>query len=150
MASDDNKLSNRASRVFVCCCTPFVWRCGDGRSGGGGGGKGDSWNSGGGRFRYWGVVDVVETEVVDGLSSVSDTSGGGLRSLRMKRPLVTGVGGGGNSLEGLDEREEILMRSLVGGVEGVLGLVRKRRTPFMLMGSCAAPRMMCWRTRKRR
>lgn len=76
--------------------------------------------------------------MVDGLSSVSDTSGGGLRSLRIKRPLVTGVGGGGSSLEGLDEREEMLLRSLVGGVEveieGILGLMRKRRTPFMLIG----------------
>jgi len=76
--------------------------------------------------------------VVGGLGSVSDTSGGGLRSLRMKRPLVTGFGGGGSSLDGLDEREEMLLRSLVGGVEvdveGVLGLMRKRRTPFMLRG----------------
>jgi hypothetical protein len=78
--------------------------------------------------------------VVDGLGSVSDTSGGGLRSLRIKRALVRGVGGGGSSLDGLDEREEMLLRSLVGGeevdVEGILGLMRKRRTPFMLMGSC--------------
>jgi hypothetical protein len=66
---------------------------------------------------------------------VSDTSGGGLR---IKRALVTGVGGGGSSFDGLDEREEMLVRSLVGGVEkdvdGILGLVRKRRTPFMLIG----------------
>jgi len=77
--------------------------------------------------------------VVDGLTSGSDTSGGGLRSLRMKRALVTGVGGCGSSLVGLDEREEMLLRSLVGGVEvdveGILGLMRKRRTPFMLMGT---------------
>lgn len=72
--------------------------------------------------------------------SGSDTSGGGLRSLRMKSALVTGVGGGGNSLVGLDEREEMLLRSLVGGVgvdvEEILGLMRKRRTPFMLIGTC--------------
>lgn len=130
MASDDNKLSNRASRVFVCCA-PFVW-IRDGC------GKGVSCNPGGGGFRCWGAVDVVETDVADGLSSVSDTSGGGLRSLRMKRPLVTGVGGGGSSLDGLDEREETLLRSFVGGVEveveGIIGLMRKRRTPFMLIG----------------
>lgn len=78
--------------------------------------------------------------MVGGLGSVSDTSGGGLRSLRIKRALVTGVGGGGSSLDGLDEREEMLLRSLVGGeeveVEGILGLMRKRRTPFILMGTC--------------
>jgi hypothetical protein len=78
--------------------------------------------------------------VVDGPGSVSDTSGGGLRSLRIKRALVMGVGGGGSSLDRLDEREEMLLRSLVGGeevdVEGILGLMRKRRTPFMLMGTC--------------
>jgi hypothetical protein len=130
MASDDSKLSNKASRVFVCC-TPFVWECDSG--------KGVSCNSGGGGFRRRGAVDVVETEVVDVLGSVTDTSGGGLRSLRIKRALVTGVvGGGGSSLVGLDEREEMLLRSLVGGVEmdveGRVGLVRKRRTPFMLIG----------------
>ncbi len=79
-------------------------------------------------------------EVVDWLDSGSDTSGGGLRSLRIKRALVTGVGGDGSSLVGLGEREEMPLRSLVGGVEvdveGRLGLMRKRRTPFMLMGTC--------------
>ena len=85
--------------------------------------------------------------MVDGLSSVSDTSGGGLRSLRIKRPLVTGVGGGGSSLDGLDEREEMLLRSLMGGVEvdvEGIGLMRKRRTPFILIGTCTKLRMMCW------
>lgn len=80
--------------------------------------------------------------MVDGVDSVSDMSGGGLRSLRIKRALVTGVGGGGSSLVRLDEREEVLLRSLVGGVgvdvEGVLGLMRKRRTPFILMWTCTS------------
>ena len=88
---------------------------------------------------------------MDGRGSGSDTSGGGLRSLRIKRALVTGVGGGGSSLVGLDEREEVLLRSLVGGVEvdveGILGLMRNRRTPFILMGACAL-RMMCWHGRQ--
>lgn len=80
--------------------------------------------------------------MVDGLGSVSDKRGGGLRSLRIKRALVMGVvGGGGSSLVGLDDREEMLLRSLVGGVEvdveGILGLMRNRRTPFMLKGTCA-------------
>jgi hypothetical protein len=72
------------------------------------------------------------------VGSAPETSGGGLRSLRMKRALVTGGGGGGSSLVGLDDREEMLVRSLtsevVVDVEG--GLVRKRRTPFMLMRTC--------------
>lgn len=87
---------------------------------------------------------------MDGLGSMSDTSGGGLRSLRIKRALVTGVGGGGSSLVGLDEREEMLLRSLVGGVEvdaEGIGLMRNRRTPFILMGACAL-RMMCWHGRQ--
>ena len=73
------------------------------------------------------------------VGSVSERSGGGLRSLRIKRALVMGVGGGGSSLVGLDEREEMLLRSLVGGVEvdveGIVGLTRKRRTPFILKGT---------------
>lgn len=75
-------------------------------------------------------------EVVD--SGPETSGGGGLRSLRMKRALVTGVGGGGSSLVGLGEREERLVRSLVGGEDDDdddAGLERKRRTPFMLMGT---------------
>jgi hypothetical protein len=73
------------------------------------------------------------------VESAPETSGGGgLRSLRMKRALVAEGGGGGNSLVGLDEREEMLVRSLTGEVvvDVEEGLVRKRRTPFMLMGTC--------------
>lgn len=74
------------------------------------------------------------------VESAPETSGGGLRSLRMKRALVTGGGGGGSSLVGLDEREEMLVRSLtsevVVDVDAEGGLVRKRRTPFMLMRTC--------------
>ncbi len=101
-------------------------------------GKGDSSNSGGGGgFRRWGGVDVVDRDVVGWLDSGSDTCGGGLRSLRIKRALVAEDGGGGSSLVGLDEREEmLLLRSLVGGVEADEGLMRKRRTPFMLKGTC--------------
>lgn len=88
---------------------------------------------------------------MEGLGSMSDTSGGGLRSLRIKRALVTGVGGSGSSLFGLDEREEMLLRSLVGGVEvdveGILGLMRKRRTPFILMGTCTK-NDVCWHGRQ--
>lgn len=62
-----------------------------------------------------------------------ETGGGGLRSLRIKRPFVVGSGGGGNSLVGLDERDEMLVRSLPAGVEIEVALPRKRRTPFMLM-----------------
>jgi hypothetical protein len=62
--------------------------------------------------------------------------------------LVTGDGGGGSSLEGLDEREEMLLRSFVGGVEveaeGILGLMRKRRTPFMLIGDVCAGTVDSW------
>ena len=72
------------------------------------------------------------------VDSGPETSGGGLRSLRMKRALVMGVGGRGSSLDGLDEREEMLVRSLAGGmdVDAEGGLVRKRRTPFMLKATC--------------
>jgi hypothetical protein len=51
--------------------------------------------------------------------------------LRIKRALVTGVGGEGSSLVGLDEREEErLVRPLMDGVEvdEEEGFVRKRRT----------------------
>ena len=75
-------------------------------------------------------------EVVD--SGPETSGGGGLRSLRIKRALVIGGGGGGSSLVGLGEREERLVRSLVGGEDDdddEAGLERKRRTPFMLMGT---------------
>lgn len=98
----------------------------------GGGGDDVSSNSGGGVFRRGGGVDVVGEEAVD---EGPETGGGGLRSLRIKRPFVVGSGGGGNSLVGLDERDEMLVRSLPPGVEiGVeVALPRKRRTPFMLI-----------------
>ena len=81
------------------------------------------------------------------VNSRLETSGGGLRSLRIKRALVTGVGGGGSSLVGLEEREERLVRSLVGGEDDVEeGLERKRRTPFMLMGTCKT--VMRWHSRR--
>jgi len=98
------------------------------------GGGGDvSSNSGGGTFRRGGGVDVVGEDAVD---EGPETDGGGLRSLRIKRPFVEGSGGGGNSLVGLDERDEMLVRSLLAGIEvGVeVALPRKRRTPFILMG----------------
>lgn len=75
-------------------------------------------------------------EVVD--SGPETSGGGGLRSLRIKRALVISGGGGGSSLVGLGEREERLVRSLVGGEDDdddEAGLERKRRTPFMLMGT---------------
>ena len=107
-------------------CTTFPWEFD---------GEGVSCHSDGGGFRYWGGVDVVGDDVV--VNSRLETRGGGLRSLRMKRALVTGGGGGGSSLVGLGDREERLVRSLVGGEDDVEeGLERKRRTPFMLMGTC--------------
>ena len=58
------------------------------------------------------------------------TGGGGLRSLRIKSPLVVkpAEGGGGRSLVGLGERE-VPARSLV---IAEVGLPKKRRTPFIL------------------
>ena len=69
----------------------------------------------------------------DAVEEGPETDGGCLRSLRIKRPFVVGSGGGGSSLVGLDERDEMLVR-LLAGVE-VVALPRKRRTPFMLMGN---------------
>ena len=58
------------------------------------------------------------------------TGGGGLRSLRMKRPLVVKPveGVGGRSLVGLGERE-VAAGSLV---ITEVGLPRNRRTPFIV------------------
>lgn len=72
----------------------------------------------------------------DAVEEGPETDGGCLRSLRIKRPFVVGSGGGGSSLVGLDERDEMLVR-LLAGVEigAVVALPRKRRTPFMLMGN---------------
>jgi hypothetical protein len=92
----------------------------------------------GGAFRRGRGVDgdVVGEDAVD---EGPETDGGGLRSLRIKSPLVVCGGGGGSSFVGLDEREEMLVRSLlVGGVEVgvdvVVVLPRKRRTPFIVKG----------------
>ena len=61
------------------------------------------------------------------------TGNDGLRSFRIKRPLVVkpAEGVGGKSLVGLGERE-VPGRSLVMTVVGTVGLPRKRRTPFIL------------------
>ncbi len=107
-------------------CAPFVSGSG-GRSGGG------SSNSGGGILRRSGGVVVVGEEFVD---EGPATGGGGLRSLRIKRPLVLkpAGGGGGSSLIGLGERE-VPGRSLV---TTDVGLPRNRRTPFILPTELAA------------
>jgi hypothetical protein len=94
----------------------------------------------GGTFRRGRGVDgdVVGEDAVDEGPEMDD--GGGLRSLRIKSPLVVCDGGGGSSFVGLDEREEMLVRSLlVGDVEvgvdvAVVVLPRKRRTPFIVKG----------------
>lgn len=105
--------------------TPLAWPSGGGDV---------SSNSGGGAFRRGEGVDVVGEDAVE---EGPETDGGCLRSLRIKSPFVVGSGGGGNSLVGLDERDEMLVRSLLAGVEigVVVALPRKRRTPFMLMGN---------------
>ncbi len=59
----------------------------------------------GGAFRRSGGVDIVGEDSVD--EGPETGGGGGLRSLRIKRPLVMGGGGGGSSLVGLGEREEM-------------------------------------------
>ena len=68
----------------------------------------------------------------DAVEEGPETDGGYLRPLRIKSPFVVGSGSGGNSLVGLDERDEMLVRSLLAGVE--IGVVvasrRKRRMPW--------------------
>ena len=58
--------------------------------------------------------------------------------MRIKSPFVLVCGGGGgSSFVGLDERDEMLVRSLlVGGVDVGVDVVlpRKRRTPFIVKG----------------
>ncbi len=128
MASDDIRLSNRASRVFTSCA-PFVGGCG-GRSGGG------FSHSGGGILRRGeGVVLVGEVFVDEG----PEMGGGGLRSLRMKRPLVLkpAVGSGGRSFAGLGERESFARSLVLLPMIAAVGLPRKRRTPFILSDRCS-------------
>lgn len=85
----------------------------------------------GGTFRRVGGVDVVGEEVVD---EGPEMDGGGLRSLRIKRPFVVDGGGSGSSFVGLGEREGMLIRSLLAGmeVEAEVVLPRNRRTPFIM------------------